>query len=117
MADTPHQWTIKSVEPDVRNSFILAARRANVSMGAWFNTYGPALVQAFLDHAEPVFPPALVPGNAVVPATPTTGNGGNLDAVERLSKLAIELSTGNPKARALTTARKVVEARLKALAE
>lgn len=107
------QWTVKGVEDEVRNAFILAARSANLSMGSWMNKFGPEMVRAYLDNRAPTFPAAG--GNAVVP---TEHSGGNPHAeLERLATLAATITPSGKDSLALKIARRAVADRLRMLSQ
>lgn len=107
------QWTVKGVEDETRNAFILAARTANLSMGEWLNRYGQALVQAFMDGRNPALP---ADGNAVVLAGHTKGNGNasghSEPELRELLQAARDLTPPDSDTKVMRTARAVVQDRL-----
>jgi len=89
MSDTkadkePPPWTIRGVEPEIRNALLEAAKREKQTMGEWLNRQGRALI---LSDRQRTRAPVPVPAPSDTPsdAAPMDSLSDLAAAVERLA--------------------------------
>src|SRR5689334_9116877 len=69
----PPPWTIRGVEPEIRNALLEAAKREKQTMGEWLNRQGRGMIQS--DRQRTRAPVAVTPPSdqvsdtAIIPPT------------------------------------------------
>ena len=101
--DPAKKWTIKGIDPDVRNAIISAAKRDDLPIGEWIARAARDAIQA--DRRRSRAPTVILPagGPEVGPEAPAAGG---VDEIERLIAATSQLATaaGEPPPTAVTRA-------------